>query len=70
MRNKIVSAEDAIALIRDGDTLATTGFIGNGAAEELLVTLEQRFLKDGGPRNLSLVFAAGQGDGDRDNGPR
>ena len=63
MRNKIVSAEDAIALIRDGDTLATTGFIGNGAAEELLVTLEQRFLKDGGPRNLSLVFAAGQGDG-------
>jgi propionate CoA-transferase len=63
MRNKIVSAEDAIALVRDGDTLATTGFIGNGAAEGLLATLEQRFVADGTPRNLTLVFAAGQGDG-------
>ncbi len=63
MRNKIVSAADAIALIRDGDTLATTGFIGNGAAEELLITLERRFLDGGEPRNLTLLFAAGQGDG-------
>ncbi len=63
MRNKIVSAAAAVATIRDGDTVASTGFIGSGTAEELLSALEQRFLETGHPRDLTLVFAAGQGDG-------
>ena len=29
-RNKIVSAADAVGLIRDGDTVATGGFVGIG----------------------------------------
>jgi propionate CoA-transferase len=63
MRNKVVSADEAVAIIRDGDVLANTGFVGNGAPEELLVALERRFLETGSPRNLTLIFAAGQGDG-------
>jgi propionate CoA-transferase len=63
MPNKVVSVDEAIAIIRDGDTLANTGFVGNGAPEELLVGLERRFLETDHPRNLTLVFAAGQGDG-------
>ncbi len=35
MRNKVVTADEAIAIIRDGDTLANTGFVGDGAPEEL-----------------------------------
>ncbi len=62
MKHKIVSAEEAVALVRDGDTLINTGFIGSGAPEALLVTLERRFLETGSPRNLTLMFAAGQGD--------
>jgi propionate CoA-transferase len=63
MKHKIVTAEEAVALVRDGDTLVNTGFIGSGAPEDLLVTLERRFLETGRPRNLTLLFAAGQGDG-------
>ena len=64
---KIVSAAEAVALIRDGDTLATSGFVGIGFAEEVAIALEQRFHGSGAPRDLTLVYAAGQGNG-RDKG--
>ncbi len=60
---KVISAEDAIALIQDGDVLASSGYGGNGTPEQLLVTLEKRFLETGTPRDLTLVYAGGQGDG-------
>jgi propionate CoA-transferase len=62
-RGKIVSAEEAVRVIRDGDTVATGGFVGTGFAEEIAVKLEEYFLKTGKPRDLTLIYAAGQGDG-------
>jgi len=63
MISKIFSAGDAVARIRDGNTVGTTGFVGIGFAENLAVALERRFLETGAPRGLTLVYAAGQGDG-------
>jgi len=70
-RGKIVSAPEAVRLIRDGDTVATGGFVGIGFAEEIALALEALYLQSddafaqstGKPRNLTLVYAAGQGDG-------
>jgi propionate CoA-transferase len=60
---KIVTAEEAVRLIRDGDTVATGGFVGIGFAEGIAVALEEYYVANGGPRDLTLVYAAGQGDG-------
>lgn len=67
MRNKITSAAEAVAVIQNGDALCTSGFVGIGVPEELLRALETRFVETGSPRGLTLMFAAGQGDG-RDRG--
>jgi propionate CoA-transferase len=45
---KIISAQDAIAIVQDDDVLATSGYGGNGTADQLLVALEQRFLETAG----------------------
>ena len=62
-RNKVITADAAAGLVLDRDTIATTGFVGTGFPEELALALERRFLDTGAPRDLTLVFAAGQGDG-------
>ena len=71
-RGKVVSAREAVSLIRAGDTVATSGFVGTGFAEDIAIALEKLFLEPDAdpaapglakPRNLTLVYAAGQGDG-------
>jgi propionate CoA-transferase len=60
---KVISADDAVALVRDGDIVASSGYGGNGNPEALFAAIERRFLIGNGPRGLTLVWAGGQGDG-------
>jgi propionate CoA-transferase len=70
-KGKIVTAGEAVRLIREGDTVATGGFVGIGFAEEVALALEELYLArqdeapyaESKPRHLTLVYAAGQGDG-------
>ena len=63
MRDKVVSAAEAVAIIRPGDMVATSGFVGVGTPDAIFVALEERFLATGQPRDLGLLFAAAPGDG-------
>jgi propionate CoA-transferase len=66
-KNKIVSAEEAVSLILDGDTVVFGGFAGVGACEEIATALEEHFLKTGKPKNLTLMFAVATGPGNDSN---
>ncbi len=64
-QGKIVSASDAVQIIKTGDTVAFGGFIGIGFAEEISIALLDRFIETGEPNNLTFLFASGIGDGNR-----
>lgn len=72
---KVVSAQEAVRLIHPGDTVAVGGFVGTVFPESVALALEAAFLAPSTdaaagaerPCDLTLVYAAGQGDG-RDRG--
>ncbi len=60
---EIVSFEQAVSLIEDGDTLLIGGSGGGHAVPEaLIVALEDRFLDTGSPRGITLLHPVGLGD--------
>jgi propionate CoA-transferase len=61
-KNKVISAEQAIALVKDGDVVCTTGFVQSCIPEALHAALEKRFVETKAPKGLTLIMCAGAGD--------
>lgn len=60
--SKVITAQQAAALITDGAVIGAAVAGLAGWPEEVAIALEQRFLETGAPRNLTLVHAAGNGN--------
>ena len=71
VRDKIVTAAEAVRLIRDGDAVVVGGFLGSCFPEELVLALQRRFLDGATPRDLAVVFtvAGGRCEGQRARQP-
>lgn len=51
-------------MVQDGMTFTTSGFVASAMPEALNKALEQRFLESGSPKDLTLFYAAAQGNRD------
>lgn len=61
--NKVINKSEAIELIKDGDTVGIAGFVGSGHPETLSAAIEESFLTNRHPCDLTIIFSAGIGDG-------
>ena len=60
---QFLSAQEVFKLIKDGDTLICEGFCSSTAPYYLENSLEEYFLKNQKPRDLTLVTCSAHGDG-------
>ncbi|OPY62297.1 MAG: Acetate CoA-transferase YdiF [Syntrophorhabdaceae bacterium PtaU1.Bin034] len=60
--NKVITAAEAAALIKDGDTVAASCFGLAGWAEEVGLAVQEHYKKTGHPKGITIIHAAGAGD--------
>ena len=61
MMNRIVTAQAAAELIKDGDTVIVGGSGGMGVADAVVIALEKRFLESKTPSALTVIHTTGIG---------
>jgi acyl CoA:acetate/3-ketoacid CoA transferase alpha subunit len=61
-RHKIMSADDAVHLVKCGDTVTVGGFVTQNCAEDILSALGRRYQVTKKPSGLTVVFGGGPGD--------
>lgn len=59
---RVITSTEAAGLLRSGMTVAASGFGGCCHPEAISAAVERRYLAEGAPRDLTLLFAASTGD--------
>ena len=59
---QVITPQQAAALIKDGSTVALSGFGLACVNEETLIAVEERFLAEAAPRDLTVVHASAVGN--------
>ncbi|QJX61546.1 acyl CoA:acetate/3-ketoacid CoA transferase [Niallia circulans] len=60
--SKVISSKHAALLIKDNDTIAASGFGLSCWAEEMGIAIEDAFLQNGHPRDLTVIHASAVGN--------
>jgi propionate CoA-transferase len=60
--NKLISAQQAAALIRDGDVVSVSASSGLGCPDKVLQAIGERFASEGAPRGLTTLHPIAAGD--------
>ena len=60
--SKVITAEKAASLIKDGATIGASALTIAGWPEEVAIAIEKRFLEKGEPKSLTVVHGSGIGD--------
>ncbi len=63
-KKPVITAAEAAMLVQDGMTFTTSGFVASAMPEAINKALEKRFVETGSPKNLTLYYAAAQGNRD------
>lgn len=63
-KKPIITAEEAAALVKDNDVITSMGFVASNLPEALYNALEKRFVETGSPKDMTLFYAAAQGNRD------
>lgn len=62
LKANFITAKEAASMIKDGDTLCTIAMSLVGASESILKAIEESYLKEGHPSNITLLHSCGQSD--------
>ena len=68
MTAKFITAAEAAAMIKDNSTVGINGFISFCLADDILTEIENRYISEKHPRNISVVNVAGVGGDGKDRG--
>ena len=60
--NKVVTMEQAVAMIKPGDFVINSGFLTSATPDALMQAVADSFEATGVPNNLTVMFGAGQGN--------
>ncbi len=63
---RIINADEAASLIKDGDCICVNSFVGIENPVELHEAVYRRFKAEGSPKHLTMVSSAGFGVWDED----
>jgi len=66
----VITAREAAEQVRDGDIVASSGFVSSAIPEELIKALESRFLETGNPKGITFFYAGSMGMRDGSGGDR
>jgi propionate CoA-transferase len=66
-KKPVMTASEAVLLVKDGDTVSISGFVASCMPEALSKALEERFLDTGSPKGLTLLYTV-QGNRDGSGG--